>query len=232
MLGEVHADRFIFRGQPDSAFLLESSFDRRFVRLSPNQRIRIGKRIETLFRSTAERAELSVPADANEMMCMGQHYGLATRMLDWSESRYVAAFFAFSSLPSRYDSSLMAESASADECVSVFALDLSSVLWSEDTVQILRVSSTGPNDRLRRQRGLFTVNHTQFRSVEEFMDDYCVSNPGEVDRTAIYRFDISVTFAREALRDMQEMRISHSELFPGVEGVARETMLGEWLNDS
>jgi hypothetical protein len=231
-VGEVNAERFVFRGQPSSTYQLESSFDRRFQHLNPMQRVRIGKRIETLFRATAERAELSIPDDDAEMICMGQHFGLATRMLDWSDSRYVAAFFAFSALTGRYESSLDAERRENNERVSVFALDVSSGLWSEDSVQILRVANVGQNDRLRRQRGLFTVNHTQFTSIESFMDDYLTRNPGEIDRTPVYRFDIGVGHARKALRDMQEMRISHAELFPGVEGVARETMLGEWLNDS
>jgi FRG domain len=233
VVGEVFGGTFAFRGQPDSEYELTSSFDRRYGPLSPMQRARTQRRLEDLFQDIAARSAIATPKDAVAGMCLGQHFGLATRMLDWTESRYIAAFFAFSSLLLRYSSSLDAEAARDSRRVSVFAIRKSSPLWSHETVEILSLgyAAAVDNDRLKRQRGLFTVNRTQHTSIEHFVQSYMEENPAEVDVTPLYRFDIPVGEARKAIRDLHDMRISHSELFPGLEGVAMEAMLAEWLGE-
>jgi hypothetical protein len=234
-IGEIHSGDFVFRGQRDSTWQLTASLDRRYPNLSPTRRKALVEQLSKSFLDLADRAELDLRFRKSEMeraVMLGQHHGLATRMLDWTESRYVAAFFAYAALSSRYDSSLTAESAPGDHCVSVFALDLRSpVLNNDEGLTALRASGA-QNERMRRQRGLFTVNQTSYTAIEGYVQYYCDRFADELTRTPLYRFDLPVHEVRVALRDLQEMRISHDELFPGLDGVARESMLREWLNNA
>lgn len=233
-IGEINANDFIFRGQSNSAHMLTASFDRRHPDLSPYRRTLAVHRIAALFLDLADRGEMRLKIKREEKdktAMIGQHHGLATRMLDWSESRYVAAFFAYSGLTARYASSLEAEGANDHSEVSVYALDIQSEIISDDSLRIVKANGA-KNERVRRQRGLFTVNQTDWLSIEDYVGHYCEKFALELSRTPLYRFDLPVQEARVALRDLQEMRISHDELFPGLDGVAREAMLREWLNDS
>ncbi|WP_344057899.1 FRG domain-containing protein [Microbacterium pumilum] len=233
-IGEIHSGDFVFRGQGDSTWQLTASLDRRYPNLSPARRKAVVEMLSKSFLDLADRAELDLRIGKSRRdgaVMLGQHHGLATRMLDWSESRYVAAFFAYAALTSRYVSSLEAEGAPRDHCVSVFALDLQSPVMSKESLTVVRASGT-QNERVRRQRGLFTVNRTNFTDIEGYIQSFGDRFADELTRTPLYRFDLPVREVTVALRDLQEMRISHDELFPGLDGVARESMLREWLNTS
>ena len=228
-LGEFFSTDYVFRGQRSSEHRLESSFDRRFKGLSSERRRAIARNLEEVFRDTALRNEIISSERISVDLGLCQHYGLATRLLDWSESRYVAAFFAFAGLEAQYLSSLDAE-ADDHHFVSVFALDVASPVCDDERLEVIRPEYSPSSDRLRRQRGLFTLNKTEYSSLEEYSERYLLDNPDDCKRAPLVRFDIPVSEARKALRDLHEMRISHSELFPGFEGVAKETMLAEWLS--
>lgn len=232
-LGEVFigTGRYVFRGHSNSRHRLVSYFDRMFSGMGDEQRRRVHSRLGDLFRVTAEYNRIDLPTAEHDLWALAQHYGLATRMLDWSESRYVAAFFAFSALRREFPTALDVENDKNGRNVAVYALDTASPVWASDGgVRVVRSGSLGENERLRRQRGVFTVNYSDVRSVEEFAKRYISRNREEVDRSPIYRFDLPMKEARRALRDLHEMRISHAELFPGLDGIAQESMLREWLS--
>lgn len=230
-LGERYAQNYVFRGQSSSEFKLDTSFDRKFHKLSVTRRKNVHQSLERRFTEIASRNELLPAERANGTRSLGQHYGLVTRLLDWSDSRYIAAFFAYAGLEPRYATSLEAEKDS-DGLVSVFALDVESPVIDRDRIDIDAPGFQDSNERLRRQRGLFTQNRTDFRYLEDCVATFVESNPGECTRAPLIRFDLMVSEARTVLRDLHEMRISYSELFPGYEGAAKEAMLAEWLGDA
>ena len=91
------------------------------------------------------------PADNNSWWSLGQHFGLATPLLDWTESPYVAAYFSF------------AERTVSEEMTDrvIYAIDpveiekKNKVLEPSDRVEIIR-PLLDQNPRLVNQRGLFT----------------------------------------------------------------------------
>lgn len=150
------------------------------------------------------------PEEYAKIMAYAQHFGLPTRLLDWTESPYIAAFFALSDVITLSEKSQFS-------CI--WALDTKSGVWGSGLrVEIVDPPSEG-NERLRNQLGRFTINWSQYSSVEEY-----VENSAAVDEP-LRKIFIPTRQAFKAVADLDAMGINHSNLFPGVEGCARSARL-------
>jgi hypothetical protein len=161
--GVFRPDRYLFRGMGSADWKLEPLFDRRFGYLGPDQRLRVwADLIEQWRRSCEEHGHAQEAArDEVALWALGQHHGLPTRLLDWSTSPYIAAFFAFQEclekLPRQYSH------------VAIWVLHLDNPVWAKDQgVEIVSAPSLD-NVRLKNQSGKFTLSHTHFASLEEYV---------------------------------------------------------------
>jgi hypothetical protein len=200
--------RYLFRGMGNADWSLSSSFDRRFRSLGHEQRLRLWEDLISEWRRSCQESGVpeSVVRDDQKLWALGQHYGLPTRLLDWSTSPYVAAFFAFQKWVVR----LPQESGH----VAIWALHLDNPVWSNKMGVEIVTPPALENVRLRNQSGKFTLSRTPFASLAE----YAEQSATEVALTKV------VLPAREAVRalpDLDAMGINNYHLFPDLTGLAK-----------
>ena len=96
-------ESLLFRGQADSRYIIQSSFDRLVEPFEPSFEDRVNGYQEILerFKLTVVRegllsdVEIEAAQSSTDIEALCQHHGLPTRLIDWSYSPYIALFFAF-----------------------------------------------------------------------------------------------------------------------------------------
>jgi FRG domain len=203
--------KYLFRGQGSSEWKLSSSFDRWFERYPSFNRIEKSKKIQEYFRKEIERlkdVDNVLLDDPEYMMALGQHSGLPTRLLDWSESPYVAAFFAFNEAFGSNTEEL------SDGNVAVWALLRDAEIWNSESGVAIKEVRSAENYRYRNQEGAFTINKTPSRTLEEYVA-LC-----EICPTVLWQFSIPISEAKIAMTDLAAMGLTHTRLFPDNDGCA------------
>ena len=210
-------EMYLFRGVGNDEWHLESSFDRMAREIPLEERPDEAQQLLALFAEECEAFEgeaAGFPPGLHAMIALAQHYGLPTRGLDWTESPYVAGYFAFADAWSY---------GQADERghVAIWALDRRHSVWARDADEGVEIVTTGRhgNERMIRQRAALTYLHAAVTGLDMFV----LEAPEEGD--ALVRFSLPKAEARVALADLAAMGITSTRLFPDREGAARAARL-------
>lgn len=210
---------FVFRGHGSSIWELETTLDRLLSRLNPNG-IDLDSTYDFLLKEFVHSirarsgAQKDLSLNDEELWSLGQHYGLATPLLDWSKSLYVALFFAFESA-----------TPSGSGLRSVWALNLCPYVrnkineFNEGRDKKHHFKITDPisdeNPRLIAQTGLFTRQPLKF-SIIEWIKTTLAS-----DAPYLIKINIPESERLPILRHLRLMNIHHGTLFPDIEGAAK-----------
>jgi hypothetical protein len=217
--------RYWFRGQSCSSWPLISSFDRRNRMLAPAEArqkydLMIAKFQEVAPRYVnvasdifSERFRNLGNIDKAGLEALAQHHGLPTRLLDWTTSLYVGAFFAFSEV-----------NQCSTDMVSIWILDVERARAVFDSHHLEYIENLyADNVRQLWQMGVFTRNLTPVKSLETLFkqDSEYLPAAAHDGLPMLLRVDIPTSEAPRVLDDLDMMRINSLTLFPGLDGVIR-----------
>lgn len=161
--------------------------------------------------------------DENEVWAFGQHFGLATPLLDWTESPFVALFFAFAQDDDPAER--------PNESRAVFSLNRGLV---EDLLpQLFFEPALGENARLVNQAGLFTVTPSGDDNLVSAIIDAVIDSgavdpddPKEIARY-LYKVHVPNQGRLACLSMLRRMNIHHANLFPDPSGASQ--YCNDWL---
>lgn len=229
-----------FRGQQNVSWKLQSLWERYLSRAFHDENSRdfdilFGSREKRIyfqngplehFRRQAEGLS-NVPEEVIKndlhLWALGRHHGLVTPLLDWTQSPYIAAFFAFfDRLKVSNDGFIygpgMGPAAGtwiSSEPVAIWELCYDETLSVKEEFEIF-ISRYADAGRQKAQSALFTIlTHQSIADLESYL----------IDRKLIHLlrcYKIPGTRCGEALGSLRQMNITYGTLFPDLDGAAIE----------
>jgi hypothetical protein len=224
-----------FRGQRDERWPLHSSFMRMVNKssLCVNEVVGLEQYALGEFRSKAHffvnPALLGKVRTTPCWWALMQHHGAPTRLLDWSTSPYVAAYFAVSHYQSNEDGALWCfcsttlrnaftdkyrahPPAFEDDKAPQWYLDKLDELQDSDAVLPLSFNYAS-SERVLAQQGKFTMSFSPLRDQSTLIEGL----GGDFVKKIIIPSDSK----REFLLRLRDINITAASLFPGVDGLGR-----------
>jgi hypothetical protein len=247
---------WIFRGQEQFTWQLTTSLQRALKKVgAPVDQWRIRENSCIGFFKDHARIHLATPLPDEDLigwLSAMQHYRAPTRFLDWSQSPFVAMYFAVAQQGAE-DAALWALSASflqsqhgtvgSSARFDHFAYPSRDRLNEDNTLVKKLISGSiefplpvmpwNVDARMAAQQGLFTVSGAlDERPLEELLkplSSFAAGSPvapfGSKQRHFLIKFRIPATWRREILRSLSRMGITAGSLFPGLDGVGEATTL-------
>ena len=219
----------IYRGHARAEWKLASPWERELER-SGTRSQKDNERLLAQLLENFKEMTIGLPGirtldlHADDWWTLGRHYGLATPLLDWTKSPFVAAFFAFTGLLEQVspgattlgsvDIDALFSPKSAEK-VAIWSFDVQSMESGPPLGLEIVNSRTDIGHRQRAQRGVFTrLTHDTHFCLEDYLESLQPKHP------PLRKYIVPGWTASEAIRDLRMMNITFATLFPDLTGAA------------
>jgi hypothetical protein len=224
-------DGWAFRGQKDARWPLLSSLSRyldAFIADKSTWRLREERAIR-IFRRKAHNYLSDASVLANDLRCLAlmQHHGAPTRLLDFTKSPFVAAFFAFENTvtdvavyalntPRLWDAAPFNNPALTREIIDprkagnferYFTQNDNEIVWTGEPSEM--------DQRLVAQSGTVVMPGILNKSLDRILSQY--HGPDVLIRKII----LPRQLREEAMKSLYRMNITNATLFPDLDGLAK-----------
>ncbi len=228
-----------FRGAGKSSYKLAPTLHRHSGITDSNTLLEYEKKLLTRFK------ERSVPylqhriEDVWELLFLMQHYGMPTRLLDWTENPFISLFFALSSAnkdaqgnytedaavwilsPSKWNGNVFSNisysggaMSPSESTVSSYKPNTEANLMHENPVAILGIHNS---PRIVAQRGSFCLFGKSLTPMEEIYEN------GTFEQDTLKKIEIPSSEIQNLLDKLVWMGITDSVVYPDLDGLAKET---------
>lgn len=209
---------FVWRGQRSASWSLQSSFDRVVTTSDSKLRNQLAVQHLARFKMAARGRRGAAPAKIEhdgEWWALAQHNGMVTPLLDWTESPFVALYFAFEK-----------ESSKGETTRAIWGL--SNVRKKNREIKEAGEEHINPtlemirpmqdeNIRLVNQAGLFTQ-----LPPGTTVDSWIRKNfAGDNKMIRLVKIEVPDAGREECLLTLNRMNINHLSLFPDLYGAGK-----------
>jgi len=149
-----------------------------------------------------------------EIIALAQHHGLPTRLLDWSRSSYVAAYFA----------AIQALRRTGNSRLAVWVLNTEHIPHLLPNIRIIRVPGSN-NANVAAQGGLFTLLRQEYKRGMPFMGPACLSEYLQAcGRYDLVKITVPNSEAPKIVDLCERHGVTAAVLFPDFRGAAQATL--------
>ncbi len=239
-LAEKSMLEWIFRGQSNAEWDLKTSLERSKIAEDfpefEDQLIEDFKRGAKFYLEDEQ-----LPTTLLEWYSMIQHFGAPSRLLDFSKSPYIAAYFAFEQANISVDKvaiwvidknglyqkakyylkDKINKTSSSHYAYDDYTFEQVFVKSKQDEINcIFPVEPCNFNQRYHLQQSIFVCQGNPYVTLLEQ-----VGFLGDIIERIIMKVTIPVTERKKAMRDLEKMNITRASLFPGLDGFAKSLFL-------
>ncbi len=213
---------YVYRGQKDSSWNLMTTWHRkgRCDHIRYLQQDVTGELAHHIHAMPGYLYDTNKADDLFALVHLAQHHGFPTPLLDWTESPYIAAYFAYATIEKKQ----VMEEKSKDKFVRIFAFDTTS--WQRVGETIKSMYELQPTVTFKRlparnnNRALAQQSISSFSNLM-YMEYFIAVLEKRLKEKFLHRIDLPVQERNNVMTDLKLMGITSATMFPGIEGICK-----------